>query len=148
MSRAMGCAVALAIVVVACPAKDKKHEDELGSGGSGVPPSGQASGGTAAPMEKDGSGGKPVVQGTGGMPMPAHGSATPWNVGDAICGLGSFVAATGDDQSFMDAIIDFVEADQCADSNRHKSDLILGRDGYNRPDNRADDCCCETRQAA
>jgi poly(3-hydroxybutyrate) depolymerase len=41
--------------------------------------------------------------------------ATPWNVGDGICGLGSFVAATGDDQSFMNELIKFVDADQCLD---------------------------------
>jgi poly(3-hydroxybutyrate) depolymerase len=41
--------------------------------------------------------------------------ATPWNVGSGICGLGGFVAATGDDQSFMNELIKLIEADQCVD---------------------------------
>jgi len=39
----------------------------------------------------------------------------PWNVGSGVCGLGASVNATGDDQAFMKAILDFVEADQCLD---------------------------------
>jgi polyhydroxybutyrate depolymerase len=57
--------------------------------------------------------------------------ATPWNVGDAICGLGSFVAATGDDQSFMDEIIKLIEADQCVDHD-HISITGFSMGGYLR----------------
>ncbi|HEX4339335.1 MAG TPA: hypothetical protein VH062_25685 [Polyangiaceae bacterium] len=43
------------------------------------------------------------------------GSLGPWNVGTGVCGLGAFVGGTGDDQSFVDAMISFTEADQCVD---------------------------------
>jgi poly(3-hydroxybutyrate) depolymerase len=42
-------------------------------------------------------------------------SVGPWNVGDGICGLGSFVAGLGDDQVFIDEMLRFVEADRCID---------------------------------
>jgi polyhydroxybutyrate depolymerase len=46
---------------------------------------------------------------------PEGEAGTPWNVGSGICGLGAFVAAAGDDQSFMNELIKSVEADQCLD---------------------------------
>jgi poly(3-hydroxybutyrate) depolymerase len=36
-------------------------------------------------------------------------SAGPWNVGAGICGLGAFVAALGDDQDFIDAMLAWIE---------------------------------------
>ncbi|HMI94158.1 MAG TPA: PHB depolymerase family esterase, partial [Polyangiales bacterium] len=43
------------------------------------------------------------------------GAPGPWNVGQGVCGLGSAVMADTDDQSFVTALIDFVEKDQCID---------------------------------
>jgi polyhydroxybutyrate depolymerase len=43
------------------------------------------------------------------------GSLVPWNVGDGVCGLGSFVAAGGNDLGFMDDLLKFAQADQCID---------------------------------
>jgi polyhydroxybutyrate depolymerase len=43
------------------------------------------------------------------------GSPGPWNVGQGICGLGSAVNATTDDQAFVTALIDFADKDQCID---------------------------------
>lgn len=45
------------------------------------------------------------------------GSLAPWNVGAGVCGAGALVAGAGDDQAFMDALIDFVKADQCIDED-------------------------------
>ena len=44
-------------------------------------------------------------------------SAGPWNVGEGACPSTLLVLpiATGDDQAFIDAMLDFVEADQCLD---------------------------------
>ena len=39
----------------------------------------------------------------------------PWAVGTGTCGNGAFVAASGDDQPFMNALVDFIEADRCID---------------------------------
>lgn len=39
----------------------------------------------------------------------------PWNVGEGISGGVSAVGASGDDQGFLDAIIDFVDRDLCLD---------------------------------
>ena len=41
--------------------------------------------------------------------------AGPWNVGSGICGLGSFVNGGNNDQAFVDAMIDFADADRCID---------------------------------
>jgi polyhydroxybutyrate depolymerase len=43
------------------------------------------------------------------------GAPGPWNVGEGVCGLGASVTATTDDQSFVTAMIDFAEKDQCVD---------------------------------
>ena len=43
------------------------------------------------------------------------GSIAPWNVGQGTCGLGALVAGNGNDQAFVDAMIDFAKADQCID---------------------------------
>jgi polyhydroxybutyrate depolymerase len=43
------------------------------------------------------------------------GAPGPWNVGQGVCGLGGAVMADTDDQSFVSALIDFVEKDQCVD---------------------------------
>ena len=42
-------------------------------------------------------------------------SVGPWDVGSGVCGNGSFVPGSGDDQGFIDAMIAFVAADQCID---------------------------------
>lgn len=39
----------------------------------------------------------------------------PWNVGSGTCGLGAIAGNTGDDQAFLDAILAFIETDQCVD---------------------------------
>ncbi|HVU02824.1 MAG TPA: hypothetical protein VHE30_13785 [Polyangiaceae bacterium] len=49
------------------------------------------------------------------FPDGEPGSLGPWNVGVGICGAGAFVGGAGDDQSFVDAMIDFVDKDRCAD---------------------------------
>ena len=46
------------------------------------------------------------------------GSFAPWNVGSGVCGLGAVVAASGNDQAFVDEMIKFAEQDQCIDA-RH-----------------------------
>jgi polyhydroxybutyrate depolymerase len=46
------------------------------------------------------------------------GSLVPWNVGSGVCGLGSLVAGSGNDQAFVDELIKFAEQDQCIDA-RH-----------------------------
>jgi len=51
------------------------------------------------------------------FPDGEPGSLGPWNVGVGICGLGGFVGAAGDDQSFVDAMIDFVAKDRCVDND-------------------------------
>jgi polyhydroxybutyrate depolymerase len=43
-------------------------------------------------------------------------SLAPWNVGTGDCGAGGLVSALGNDQAFIDAMLDFAEADQCIDS--------------------------------
>jgi polyhydroxybutyrate depolymerase len=47
--------------------------------------------------------------------FPDGGGVNPWNVGRGVNGWGAGVAASHDDQSFIDAIIKFAEADQCID---------------------------------
>lgn len=47
--------------------------------------------------------------------FPDGGGAAPWNVGTGISGVGPAVAASTDDQGFVDQIIKFAEADQCID---------------------------------
>lgn len=49
---------------------------------------------------------------------PAGEGSNPWNVGTGVCGSGAFVNATGDDQSFVTAILQFVNQDRCLDQ-RH-----------------------------
>ena len=39
----------------------------------------------------------------------------PWNVGSGVCGFGSFAGNSGDDQAFLDAILAFIDTDQCVD---------------------------------
>jgi polyhydroxybutyrate depolymerase len=46
------------------------------------------------------------------------GSLFPWNVGSGVCGLGAVVGTSGDDQAFLDELIEFAEQDQCIDA-RH-----------------------------
>lgn len=41
--------------------------------------------------------------------------ALPWNVGVGVCGVGAIVSAGGDDQGFVNGMLDFVAADQCVD---------------------------------
>lgn len=48
-------------------------------------------------------------------PDGAPGSVGPWDVGTGVCGAGSFVPGSGDDQKFIDEMIAFAEADQCID---------------------------------
>lgn len=48
---------------------------------------------------------------------PDGAGANPWNVGAGICGAGALVNGTGDDQSFIDAMLEFVAADQCLDAS-------------------------------
>lgn len=40
-------------------------------------------------------------------------SIGPWDVGSGVCGNGTFVPGSGDDQAFIDAMIAFASADQC-----------------------------------
>lgn len=47
--------------------------------------------------------------------FPDGGGVTPWNVGEGINGVGVAVGATHDDQSFVDALIKYVEDDRCLD---------------------------------
>jgi len=49
------------------------------------------------------------------FPDGAPGSVGPWDVGSGVCGNGTFVPGSGDDQAFVDAMIAFAEADQCID---------------------------------
>lgn len=49
--------------------------------------------------------------------FPDGGGASPWNVGTGISGVGGAVAASHDDQGFIDAMIKFTEADQCLDKS-------------------------------
>jgi polyhydroxybutyrate depolymerase len=44
-------------------------------------------------------------------------SLAPWNVGVGDCGAGGLVSALGNDQAFMDAMLEFANADQCIDSD-------------------------------
>lgn len=44
-------------------------------------------------------------------------SVGPWDVGSGVCGNGSFVPGSGDDQAFVDALIAFASADQCIDKS-------------------------------
>lgn len=39
----------------------------------------------------------------------------PWNIGFGVCGLGAFVAAAGEDQAFVEQMIEFADRDQCID---------------------------------
>ena len=41
--------------------------------------------------------------------------AGPWNVGRGVCGNGTWVTGGNNDQAFVDAMIDFADADRCVD---------------------------------
>ena len=49
------------------------------------------------------------------FPDGAPGSVGPWDVGSGVCGNGSFVPGSGDDQELIDRMIAFADADQCID---------------------------------
>lgn len=53
------------------------------------------------------------------FPDGQPGAVGPWNVGNPSCSstLGILPLGPGDDQAFLDAMIGFVEADQCVDRN-------------------------------
>lgn len=55
----------------------------------------------------------------------------PWNIGDGACPSALLVlpTATGDDQAFLDAMVDFAEADQCVD-RRHVFVTGFSMGGY------------------
>ena len=59
------------------------------------------------------------------------GSVGPWNVGEGACPSSLLVlpTATGDDQAFIDAMVDFAEADQCVD-RRHVFVTGFSMGGY------------------
>jgi polyhydroxybutyrate depolymerase len=57
------------------------------------------------------------------------GSLAPWNVGSGVCGLGAFVVGAGNDQAFVDAMIEFAEQDQCIDA-RHVFMTGFSMGGY------------------
>lgn len=48
-------------------------------------------------------------------PEGAQNSTGPWDVGSGVCGNGVFVPGRGDDQAFVDAMIEYAAADQCID---------------------------------
>jgi poly(3-hydroxybutyrate) depolymerase len=50
-----------------------------------------------------------------GEPGSVNSIFPPWNVGTGVCGAGAVVGATGDDKSFVDALIDFTEKDRAVD---------------------------------
>ena len=52
-----------------------------------------------------------------GISPTTGGLTPPWNVGTGVCGAGAAVSATGDDQGFVDAMIEWVKADQCVDES-------------------------------
>jgi polyhydroxybutyrate depolymerase len=58
-------------------------------------------------------------------------SVGPWNVGEGACPSTLLVlpTATGDDQAFLDAMLDFAEADQCID-RRHVFVTGFSMGGY------------------
>jgi polyhydroxybutyrate depolymerase len=43
------------------------------------------------------------------------GALAPWNVGSGVCGAGALVGASGNDQAFVDALIQFADQDLCVD---------------------------------
>ncbi|HKP62044.1 MAG TPA: PHB depolymerase family esterase, partial [Polyangiales bacterium] len=49
------------------------------------------------------------------FPDGAPNSTGPWDVGEGVCGNGALVPGSGDDQAFVDAMIEFAAADQCID---------------------------------
>ncbi len=57
------------------------------------------------------------------------GAPGPWNVGAGVCSPGDLGAATGDDSSFIDAMLQFIEADQCVD-HRHVFATGFSMGGY------------------
>jgi polyhydroxybutyrate depolymerase len=59
------------------------------------------------------------------------GSVGPWNVGEGACPSSLLVlpTATGDDQAFIDAMVDFADADQCVD-RRHVFVTGFSMGGY------------------
>lgn len=43
---------------------------------------------------------------------------TPWNVGESVCGVGSFVGGAENDLGFVEAMLDDIESVQCIDRSR------------------------------
>jgi poly(3-hydroxybutyrate) depolymerase len=51
------------------------------------------------------------------FPEGEPGSFGPWNVGQGVCGVGALVNAAGNDQAFVDAMIQFANQDSCIDND-------------------------------
>jgi polyhydroxybutyrate depolymerase len=75
----------------------------------------------------------------------ASGLGAPWNVGNPDCSstAGALPVATGDDNAFIDAMINFADADQCVDRNHvfmsgfSMGGYLANETGCMRPDIRA-----------